>query len=350
MRFEHSTDKSNNFFKRLRKQKTITEKELKYFSYTFKNASCLGKMYLLPKIHKRLFDVPGRPVIANCGTPTEKVSEFLDHHLQPVMKSGKSYVKDTGDFIEKIRNLGKIPKDSFLVTADVVGLYPSIPHEAGLNALYEKLEQRSDKKVSSTDLVNMAEFVLKNNYFEFDTKVHQQISGTAIGTKFAPPYACIFMDKVENEFLETQTIKPLVWLRYIDDIFFIWNESEEKLETFLKNLNEFHPNLRFTSEKSKTSVNFIDLTINLVDQELETNLYCKPTDCHQFLDFNSAHPIHIKKSIVYSQGLRIKRLCSSNLAFENHMENLRGWFQNRGYPKNLVDNQLKRVIETSSIS
>ena len=192
----------------------------------------------------------------------------------------------------------------------------------------------------------MAEFVLKNNYFEFDTKVHQQISETAIGTKCAPPYACIFMDKVENEFLETQTIKPLVWLRYIDDIFFIWNESEEKLETFLKNLNEFHPNLRFTSEKSKTSVNFLDLTINLADQELETNLYCKPTDCHQFLDFNSAHPIHIKKSIVYSQGLRIKRLCSSNLAFENHMENLRGWFRNRGYPKNLVDNQLKRVIET----
>ena len=307
-------------------------------------------MYLLPKIHKRLSDVTGRPVISNCGTPTEKVSEFLDHHLQPVMKSGKSYVKDTGDFIEKIRNLGKIPKDSFLVTVDVVGLYPSIPHEAGLNALYEKLEQRSDKKISSTDLVNMAEFVLKNNYFEFDTKVHQQISGIVIGTKFAPSDTCIFMDKVENEFLETQTIKPLVWLRYIDDIFLIWNESEEKLETFLKNLNEFHPNLRFTSEKSKTSVNFLDLTINLLDQELETNLYCKPTDCHQFLDFNSAHPLHIKTYIVYSQGLRIKRSCSSNLAIENHMKNLRGWFRNRGYPKNLVDNQLKRVIETSSIS
>ena len=110
------------------------------------------------------------------------------------MKSGKSYVKDTGDFIDKIKSLGKIPKDSFLVTADVVGLYPSIPHEAGLNALYEKLEQRSHKVVSSRDLVNMAEFVLKNNYFEFDSKVHQLISGTVIGTKFAPPYACFFID------------------------------------------------------------------------------------------------------------------------------------------------------------
>ena len=209
-------------------------------------------------------------------------------------------MKDTGDFLDKIKHLGRIPENSFLVTADVVGLYPSIPHVAGLEALYEKLEERSNKKVSSADLVDMAEFVLKNNFFEFDSNVKQQISGTAIGTKFAPPYACIFMDKVENDFLKTQTVKPLVWLRYIDDIFFIWNESEAKLDAFLEDLNKFHPNLKFTSEKSKTSVNFLDVTVNLIDQQLETDLYCKPTDCHQFLDFNSAHPLHIKKSIVYT--------------------------------------------------
>ena len=84
--------------------------------------------------------------------------------------------------------------------------------------------------------------------------------------------------------------------------------------------------------------------------DLETDLYCKPTDCHQFLDFSSAHPIHIKKSIVFSQGLRIKRLCSSNVAFENHLESLKAWFQNGGYPKSLVCNQLKRVIETRQTS
>ena len=83
---KHSTDKtlsdliekSNKFFKRLNRKKIISEKELKYFSYSFKNASCLGKMYLLPKIHKRLYNVPGRPVISNCGTPTEKVSKFTN--------------------------------------------------------------------------------------------------------------------------------------------------------------------------------------------------------------------------------------------------------------------------------
>ena len=108
--------------------------------------------------------------------------------------------------------------------------------------------------------------------------------------------------------------------------------------------------MKFTSEKSKKSVNFLDVKVSLIDQHLETDLYCKPTDCQQFLDFNSAHTIHIKKSIVYSQGLCTKRLCSSNVAFENHLESLKNWFQNRGYPKTLVDNQLKRVTETRQTS
>ena len=104
-------------------------------------------MFLLPKIHKRLFNVPGRPVISNCETPTEKVSEFLDHHLQPVMKGGSSYVKDTQDFLKKFKHLGKVPSYTILVTADVVGLYLSIPHPSGLQALYKKLEERVQKKI-----------------------------------------------------------------------------------------------------------------------------------------------------------------------------------------------------------
>ena len=90
-------EKSNSIFQSLRKKKLITEEELKYFTYKYKKATNFGKMYLLPKIHKRLVNVPGRPVISNCGTPTEKASEFLDHHLQPIMKSGTSYIKDTNN-------------------------------------------------------------------------------------------------------------------------------------------------------------------------------------------------------------------------------------------------------------
>ena len=102
----------------------------------------------------------------------------------------------------------------------VVGLYPSILQELGLKAIEEALEKRESKQISTDNLIKLAKFVLQNNYFEFNREVKQQISGTAIGTKFAPPYACIFMDQVESEFLKTQQHQPLVWFRYIDDIFF----------------------------------------------------------------------------------------------------------------------------------
>ena len=71
--------------------------------------------------HKRLENVPGRPIISNCKVPTEKASQFLDFHLKSIMQNGASYIKDLND----------VPNDALLVTADVVGLYRSIPHEAG---------------------------------------------------------------------------------------------------------------------------------------------------------------------------------------------------------------------------
>ena len=66
-------DNSNKLFKSLKMKGSITEKELKYFTIEFKKATNLGKLYLLSKIHKRLENVPGTPVISNCGTPLEKV-------------------------------------------------------------------------------------------------------------------------------------------------------------------------------------------------------------------------------------------------------------------------------------
>ena len=85
----------------------------------------------------------------------------------------------------------------------------------------EVLDKRQQKNVPTEELVQMAVFVLKNIFFEFNGQIKQQISGTAIGTKCAPRYACIYMDKMEGEFVEKQRYKPFTWIRYIDNIFFI---------------------------------------------------------------------------------------------------------------------------------
>ena len=183
------------------------------------------------------------------------------------------YIRDSSHFLEKIKSIRSIPDNAMLVTADVVGLYPSIPHSPGLNSLRKALEKRLNKQIPTNDLVKMAKLVLSNNYFEVSEKVFQQISGTAIGTKFAPPYACIYMEEVETEFLKTQRLKPLIWLRFIDDIFFVWTHGEENLKNFMEDFNNFKPNLKFTFECDRNSINFLDLNVKLNNRELTASVY-----------------------------------------------------------------------------
>ena len=80
------TEESSKIYENLRRRSFISEKQLKHFRFYFKNSCNLAKLHFLHKIHKRLPNVPGRPVISNCETPTEKESEFLDNHLQPIMR------------------------------------------------------------------------------------------------------------------------------------------------------------------------------------------------------------------------------------------------------------------------
>ena len=110
--------------------------------YLMVNNPRLGRFYLLPKIHKRLNSVPERPVISNCG-----------HMLKILIIS-----------LEKIMDLDGLPRDAILCTVGVVGLYPSIPHEEGLEALREVFDGREDKTISTDTLLELACVVLKNNF------------------------------------------------------------------------------------------------------------------------------------------------------------------------------------------
>ena len=163
---------------------------------------------MLPKIHKRLHDVPGRPAISNCGYYTENISSFLDYHLQPLAQQVKSYIKDTNHFLNRLSSIGKLPQGAILCTVDVVGLYPNIPHSEGLTSLRRVLELKDNKQISSDTLVELAEIVLKNNIFQFDEKTFKQVRGTAIGTKFAPPYDILFIADLEEKILSASEKKP----------------------------------------------------------------------------------------------------------------------------------------------
>ena len=166
--------------KKFRLRGDLSSDTLNYFAVEDQK---FARFYLLPKIHKRLHNVPGRPVISSYGFYTENISSFLDYHLQPLAQKVKSYIVDTNRFLNKIKKLGSLPVGAILCTMDVVGLYPNIPHGEGLASLRRFLETRDNKQISSDTLTELAEVVLKNNIFEFDEKTFKQKRGTAIGTK-----------------------------------------------------------------------------------------------------------------------------------------------------------------------
>ena len=132
----------------------------------------------------------------------------------------------------------------------------------------------------------------------------------------------------------------------IDDIFFIWIDTEENFDKFLEDLHKFHHNLRFTYEKSGEKINFVDIVIK--EGKITTNLFCKPTDGHQYLHYDSCHAEHIKRSIVFSQTLRRKRIRPERNDLDSNVENLKEWFRKRSYPEQLIKNQVALAFQSPS--
>ena len=96
-------------------------------------------------------------------------------------------------------------------------------------------------------------------------KTLKQKQGAATGTKFAPPYSILFMAELEEEILSEIELKPYLWWRYIDDIFFLWEHGKEKLKKFIEYLNDKHATIKFTAEWSQTLINFLDVSVSFTD-------------------------------------------------------------------------------------
>ncbi len=133
----------------------------------------------------------------------------------------------------------KIPEDNkkilTLATLDVKAMYPSIPHGTGVAfALQQAIPTQPPSSKThplKTMLREMLTLILQGNTFEFAAKHFKQVKGVAMGTPVAPTLDNLFMGKVEKDALLSWTrTQPIVWLRFIDDILVILEDTPEILE------------------------------------------------------------------------------------------------------------------------
>ena len=318
------------------------EISLKTYRYLMEGGNRTPIFYMLPKIHKKKNPPPGRPIVSSCDCPTEKISQLTDIVLRPFAQKGKSFIKDTPDFIEKIKDL-RLNENEWLVSMDVTNLYTNIPHHEGIRVVSETIKQRGNELPSNEMIIKMLSLILKCNCFKFNRNYFLQINGTAMGTRVAPTYAIIFMNWFEEEFVYTYKQKPRIWFRFIDDIWCIFKGSETDLLNFLNYLNNVHCSIKFTWEYSKKNIVFLDLQTFVENGNILTTLYEKPTNNHGYLSYDSCHPENTKNSIPYSQFLRIRRNCSKWHDFAINAIRLYIYLSLRGYPFTIINTALTSV-------
>ena len=105
------------------------------------------------------------------------------------------------------------------------------------------------------------QLILEENSFKFNEKHFVQTRGIAMGTKMAVAFPVIFMVDLEKRLLVASPLKPLVWKRFINDIFCLWNIPMEEVSTFVNFTNSFHPMIKFTCEMASERPVFLDTEV-----------------------------------------------------------------------------------------
>ena len=130
----------NLFVNNMLQRGQITEKTSSYLTTDIDRTQ---QLYLLPKIHKDMNNPPGRPIVSGSGGPTEKISQFVDHFIGPLVPLSQSYIRDSTHMINILQHQKPIP-NMLLCTLDITSLYTNIPHHEGVLAIKELLAIHRD--------------------------------------------------------------------------------------------------------------------------------------------------------------------------------------------------------------
>ena len=149
---------------------------------------------------------------------------------------------------------------------------------------------------------------------------------------------------VEQQICEQYTgFIPQLHTRCIDDIVGAASCQRDELENFIDFVSNFHPPLQFTSTITETELPFLDINLRISEERIQTSIFYKETDTHNYLHFSSFHPDHCKRAIPYSQLLRLRQLCSDDDDFLVRSREMMTFFAQCGYPLTSLEQDLCRV-------
>ena len=318
-------------------------------------------IYFLPKIHKEKRPDTGtfsaRPIISSVTGPLKPLDRYLAHLTAPLLPTIPGSLQDSTRLINDLEALNSLPPDTVLFSADVESLYPSIPWIEGIKAATRYYASRLHILLqhSKTNghlpppnprlFKRILSAIIQKNVFHFKNRQwFHQICGTAMGCSISVFFANTFMYYRTKTLLDSPPRQLHYLGRYIDDIIGVWSGPAASIQELFNDTVD--DNIRLTFVLGGRQLEALDLRLHLDDHNrIAFTLFRKPTDGHQFLHFHSDHPMHIKRSLPYSQLLRVRRNCSDNRDYEMEARKLLQRFLHRGYPRQLLCEAKRKAAE-----
>jgi hypothetical protein len=189
-------------------------------------------------------------------------------------------------------------------------------------------------------------YAVKQNHFMFEGKYYDQIDGVAMGSPLGPVLANIYISHLETNALnDYKDSLPMVYKRYVDDTFLIF-ENIEASDKFFDYMNTRNDNIKFTRENEcNNCISFLDVLVTRDSEgSLSTSVYRKPNFSGLYMKFNSFVPAQFKRSLVHGLLNRAWRICSSEMAFQKEVQFLQNVLMANGFPYHYV----KRLVKLFS--
>lgn len=278
------------------------------------NSFRLPKFHIMPKLHKKLNNIdpsqlPSRPIVGAPCWFTTPISIFLDSTLQPLIKKLDHILKNSQSLIDKIKSIQLNPNiNNILVSFDVESLYTNIDLKT-FPFIFDQLYIEFD--IDTKSIIHLINFIVHNNYIEYNNEIYQQINGIAMGTNAAVSLANLYLYVLVDKFLLKQP-NIISFNRYIDDIFFIYTDSLSNLNNLFSIANNLHPSIKFTLVHSTSNIEFLDLNIILKhNSTIEYEVHQKSLNKYMYITQQSCHPNHTFTGFIRGELQRYCRLSSS---------------------------------------
>lgn len=258
------------------------------------------KFHVLPKLHKGTENLQSRPIVGAINWMTTPISKILAKLLQPLI-SDPCILKNSHAMLDQLQHYTYDTNEKpILVTMDISSLYTNIKNDKMCNIL---------RDINPT-LATLFTFIIEHNYFTYNNHIYKQKDGIAMGTNCAPELANLYLKKTLDVYMK-KILNIDLYKRYLDDIFFIWWDTEEKLTNFLEIVNHEFEGIKFTSNYSYKSIEFLDLNLKLEPGQPRGSIsFCthqKKLNKYGYITPLSMHPRHTLSGFIKGELTRYAR-------------------------------------------